>query len=247
MITPKTFLIQINELLGFLLNNGIAIDFNSAIVRESNHNSIITWANAPKNIFDTLIGRFASLTEYRNLLQNRLYHCMLYDGSLIQFGYLFNDDELVKHRNCFYPCPLSINPLEIKGLQPGDDFVTLFDYFLDQEADEIKACISTADYSRPQELLRLSTPFRFDFDPNTQLNNHPASHLHIIDGDCRLPIFGPLSVGHFVRFIFHHFYPQIWSEYDVLRNWTLDFHSRSITPQEQGELFIECHEADAHC
>lgn len=242
MVTARALLIQINELLSFLLEEGLAIDSNSAIIRESGNDLILTWANAPDRLFDALVGKFASITEYRNLIENRHYHCMLFDGSIIQFGYLFTNNILSKHRNCYYPCPLIITSSDIEAIQSGHDFVTLFDLLLTQEIDTLRAGISKSEFSNEQNLLRFSTPFRFDYDPSSQTDTHPASHLHVLNEECRWPVFGPISVGHFVRFVFRHFYPKVWSQYDVLRNWGLQFHTRSITDQERGELFIECND-----
>lgn len=242
MMTARTLLIQINELLSILLAEGLAIDSNSAIIRESGHDSILTWANAPDRLFDALVGKFASIAEYRNLIENRHYHCMLFDGSIIQFGFLFSNNTLSKHRNCYYPCPLIITSSDIEAIQTEYDFVTLFDLLLTQEIDALRAAISVSEFSNLQNLLRLSTPLRFDFNPRSQTDTHPASHLHMLNEECRWPVFGPISVGHFVRFIFRHFYPNIWSKFDVLRSWGLQFHTRSITDQERGELFIECND-----
>jgi hypothetical protein len=240
MINPRVQLIQINNLISFLLSEGLAIDSNSAIIRESGPISMLTWADAPNNLFDSLIGRFASVIEYRNCIQKRLFHCMLFDGSIIQFGYVFNNNNLVKHRNCYYPCPLIITSSEIQDIQLGDDFVTLFDLLLVQEIDSLRSSISKSDFPNLRQLFRLSTPLRFDFDSDVRAENHPASHLHLLDEECRWPVFGPISVGHFVRFIFRHFYPQIWSKYEILRNWNLEFHNRSITDRDKGDLFLEC-------
>lgn len=63
MVTARALLIQINELLSFLLEEGLAIDSNSAIIRESGNDLILTWANAPDRLFDALVGKFASITE----------------------------------------------------------------------------------------------------------------------------------------------------------------------------------------
>jgi len=167
---------------------------------------------------------------------------MLFDGSIIQFGYLFTNNILSKHRNCYYPCPLIITSSDIEAIQSGHDFVTLFDLLLTQEIDALRAGISKSEFSDKQNLLQFSTPFRFDYDPSSQTDTHPASHLHVLNEECRWPVFGPISVGHFVRFVFRHFYPKVWSKYDVLRNWGLQFHTRSITDQERGELFIECND-----
>jgi hypothetical protein len=147
---------------------------------------------------------------------------------------------LIKHRNCFYPCPLIIDSSDIEDIQPGDDFVALFDLLLDQEIRTLQSGISISDFTNLQHASRLSTPLRFDFDSEAQTTTHPASHLHIIDEDCRWPVFGPIGVGHFIRFIFHHFYPKLCSDFSILKNWKLEFLPRSITQQEQAELFIEC-------
>jgi hypothetical protein len=73
------------------------------------------------------------------------------------------------------------------------------------------------------DLLRLLITRHVLDDPELQTETHPASHLHLLDEVCRWPVFGPICVGHFIRFIFRHFYPKIWSEFEKLRNWELQF------------------------
>lgn len=105
--------------------------------------------------------------------------------------------------------------------------------------------VADATQAEPFPRLRLRSPIRFDFDLAAQAPNHAASHLHITHEDCRLPVFGPLSVGHFARFIFRHFYPELWNRFQFLREWPLHFGTRSVTPQEGTELFIECQQTAA--
>jgi hypothetical protein len=242
MLKLRSLKIQIDKLLVFLLENKLAIDSNSAIVRKFGHNSILTWANAPDNLFSPSFGQYSTITEYRHFIQNRYYHCILFDGSIIQFGYSFNNNSLVKHRNCYYPCPINITSTDFDNIQPGDDFVTLFDLLLDNELDAFKIGTFKPEFSNLQHLFKLSSPFRFDYDPEAQTNTHPASHLHLVSEDCRWPIYGPISVGHFVRFVFRHFYPSLWHKFEILRSWPLGFDTRSISDQEQCEFHIECHE-----
>jgi hypothetical protein len=222
-----------------MLENGIAIDSNPAVIREVRHEKIVTWASAPSSLFDATSAQFATIAEYRGIISGRQYHCMLADGSVLQFGYLFHDEDLIKHRLCFYPCPFIFSPLDIQDIQPGDDFVALFDIYLERELQKMQEALGTSFSGQVMD-LRMRTPIRFDYDPAAQRENHAASHLHLLKEESRWPVFGPLSVGHFVRFVFKHFYPDLWAKYAFLGALAVDYHSRSIVAHEEQDLFIEC-------
>jgi hypothetical protein len=167
----------------------------------------------------------------RNYLRNGQYTALLTDGALLQVSYTFDRDDVIGHRLCYYPCPLVLKP-EIS------DFINGFD---DQLADELDAQRSALNESTDVESgfdLRLRGPLRFDFDVQSAGPNHSASHLHLLHDESRWPICGPLSIGHFVRFVFRHFYSS--SDIAALRNWPLQHGDRTVTADEELELFIEC-------
>ena len=57
---------------------------------------------------------------------------------------------------------------------------------------------------------------------------------------CRCPIVAPLGLGHFVHFVFSHFYPEVWAVHDFLQAWPLSLWDRTITQVEEGQLHLAC-------
>lgn len=102
------------------------------------------------------------------------------------------------------------------------------------DALESNADVVTAPF------IALRSPMRFDYDPGAAGVDHPAGHLHVSHQQCRIPVFGPVSLGHFVRFVFRHFYPDDWRVHGFLRDWPMAFWSRSVTPTESLEMYVDC-------
>ena len=127
----------------------------------------------------------------------------------------------------FYPSPIPI------AIEEWDLYkqcgLTLMDYINDNLS--------------PRNVLdnfRLRTPIRFDYDPDNARENHPASHLHLCHSECRIPVFAPLSIGHFVHFIFCNFYPELWNECSFLRDHSCDYYADTITLEQKKRLHIGC-------
>ncbi|MCX6116436.1 MAG: DUF2290 domain-containing protein [Proteobacteria bacterium] len=183
---------QIESFVNFALRAGFAIDANPVLKLTSNLRNRITWSNNPR-ISDSF-GKFATLDEYVAFVTRRDYNILLYDYSFIQLCYEFNRSEIVGHRLCYYPCPITFESSD-------------FDNF------NILELISLLDGEAWQQRLRLRSPVRFDFDKKAVSLEHPASHFTICEDSCRIPVHAPLSVGHFVKFITRHFYPTIWKDH----------------------------------
>ncbi len=89
------------------------------------------------------------------------------------------------------------------------------------------------------EKVRLEGPIRFDFDEVAGRTDHPAAHVTIGRECCRIPMFGPLSIGHFLRLTFRHFYPQWWEEHDAIRGWPLRWFDRTLADDDRLTLHFE--------
>jgi len=125
MMNKKSIIEDINKLMILLLENGFLVDYKPAIARDNLADNItaITWANAPHSLFDILFGQFASIPEYRNLIQNRYYHGLLFDGAVIQFGCLFQGGVMIKHRYWYYPCPVIFSDDVVQDIQTNEQYL----------------------------------------------------------------------------------------------------------------------------
>jgi len=241
-MTCEAVRLEINQVIGCLVKQGIAVDVNAAILRESQPGTLdVTWAGAPVSLLQTSLGGgFGTIPEYRHIIEHRFYHCMLSDGAVLQLNYHFKGSELLAHRLCYYPCPFHLDQSEIDSVPSGDDLVALFDLHVEQEIQELSSSLQASAFPVGSSTLRFRTPIRFDYDPLSSNGDHPACHLHIQDSQCRWPVYGPLSVGHFLRFVLRLFYPSWWKACDRLQQLRVSFLSRSVTESETWDLFVEC-------
>jgi hypothetical protein len=214
---------EIENLTSSLIRQGITIDTTPAIVQKSKNLSEVTWAGYK---LPEVYIPFATIAEYRWLIQERQYNHLLFDGSLLQIAYTFRRNSLVKHRLCFYPCPLYFKPEELNLYQ--------------EEGYGLLDIVDDFDFETFQSRLRLQSPLRFDFDPSSISPEHPASHLHLSRDDCRIPVFAPLSVGHFIQFVLRHFYLEQWQSNELLHNWPREKLKATLTECEKKQLHLTC-------
>ena len=125
---------------------------------------------------------------YEVMESEKNYNIKMQDGALIQFMYTFNEGNLVKSRLTFFPSPF---------LEEYQNNAELY------QLDEIYADIIHKNI--------VSTPIRFDFDPDNHEDiHHPVSHLTIGQyKNCRIPVSKPLSPVEFIKFILMNFYNTV--------------------------------------
>jgi len=205
---------EIQNLIALLIDNELAIDANAIVVETVDSRHRVTWSSHRRTALTA--GPFATIEEYSRFLEYRAYSVLLRDGSFLQLSYDFRNDDIVGHRLCFYPCPVEADP-DLILQNPVLDVVELY-----------------ADSGL--ENIRLRSPMRFDYSANESAA-YSQAHVHISWDHCRCPVYAPLSLGHFVRFVFASFYPWLWNEHEFLREW----------PTEQFEkTILECHETALH-
>lgn len=191
----------------------LAVPPNFAIRRDVGTRTQVTWPNSPKGTLRGTFGRFATVAEYRTLVENRQFNCVLKDGLLIMLSYQFSAaGALVEHSLYYYPCPLSLDPRragEEAQDEPDDEDVTFVDRFDQLLEDELREALVECDIYEGtcESRLLMRAPIRFDYAPDHASDNHAASHVHLAQADCRIPVYGPVSVGHFLRFVFGNYYP----------------------------------------
>lgn len=198
-MTPAQLRNEIDRLTVALFEASLAIDSNTTVVLRSGSETIVSWSNDVS--LAELFAETSTLNEYSAILKSRWYTAILYDGAILQLAYTFAGNEVTKHRLCFYPCPIRFTSRELE------------DFTIDQ-------LLEVLDGSDLKGRIRLEGPLRFDYDVNSVGAGHTASHLTISRPSCRVPVSAPLSVGHFVRFLLSHFYPDHWAESRELREWT---------------------------
>jgi hypothetical protein len=155
--------------------------------RRSSGVTEITWGDDGYVLTDD---RFASLNEYINLVEARQYSILLSEGDILQFSFSLKRDQVVKHRLCWYPCPIRLSRDDIENS-------SLIDAILEK--------MNNGDFDD----FFCKTPLRFDFDPDNSSEEHPEVHLHMISEDCRLPVKTPLCLRKFIEFISDNFYSEV--------------------------------------
>tara|TARA_B100002049_G_scaffold26782_1_gene17703 strand:+ start:2181 stop:2828 length:648 start_codon:yes stop_codon:yes gene_type:complete len=123
---------------------------------------------------------------YKILNSSKNFNIKLVDGALIQMMYSFDANEnLKKYRLAFFPSP------------DLEEFQNNSEYYLE---DEVYADIVYKNI--------ISTPLRFDYDPeNHKVVQHPSSHLSIGQyKNCRIPLCKPITPFIFIDFILRNFY-----------------------------------------
>lgn len=256
-MTVKQLRKEINNFATYLYRNKIAIHINPIIVKPiSNTESILTWSSLEG--FNSIHSvPFATIIDYKRIIENQQYNILLFDGSIIQILYKFRRNRIIRHSLSYYPCPIKLPDNLIELSDEGQLITDIFDTELYKAIDSIEWTYLTSqsyftssqDYNEENyttnmktydPVLKMKTPFRFDYDPNTASTNHPGSHLHICIPNCRLPVFAALSFGHFIRFVFKNFYSTLWDDHSFLRNIASTTTNRSIDQTHETDLYINC-------
>jgi hypothetical protein len=235
---------EVGDFVIQMLDAGLALQGGTPVERRTRDGTLVTWAASATADPLTPPGATGTLREYRRIIANAQYTCLLFEGSIIQMSFLYDRTDLTKYRMSFVPCPLLFGEGELR-VDDDQSYINTFDevaaadlasptHFMDVGYKDV------VDTSPHSSQLRLRATLRFDFDIAAARPGHPASHFHLTGESVRWAVFGPISVGHFVRFIFRNFYPLQWESHAFLRNWPQSFGTRSITRSEERELFVAC-------
>ena len=175
---------DLNALLSYLIERGIVDDQNFSIVRDCRDRK---WEVSFKNAEHVSIAM--KNTDYakihKEIMEKRSFNAKFIDGGLLQLQYLFEEDQLVKHRLVFLPSP-SLLPFH----------------------DDPKGYLQDDLYIEIVSRRIVPFPLRFDFDLNAAQDvAHPACHLTLGDVEgCRIPVSAPLTPRWFLEFIIRNFY-----------------------------------------
>lgn len=219
---PSKLRREIQNLLDLLLIHDVVIYANPVVKKiERGGLTRVSWSAPRKATLGELFrGEFATLDDYHSWLKSEAYSAVLYDGAILQMSYDFEGDQLTGHRLVYYPCPFDVDE-DLLRSEPMSDVIDLY-------------------RENESSTVRLRSPLRFDCDIENQSEDHPGSHLTFLSSDCRLALVAPISPGHFVRFLFKHFYPTLWSSLEFIRDWPQRLGERTITAEQKGSLHVSC-------
>jgi hypothetical protein len=151
----------------------------------------ISWHGLPTVPFLVEYGH-ATSDQYLRWVSGQHYSAVLPDGSLLQMSYRMMGGQVTYHRLAYVPCPVIVDE---DYLREGESIADVVDSYL--EADALTVV--------------LRSPVRFDFDPNSARDGHPAAHMTINGPDCRIACVAPLHPYRFIDFVFRHFYPVLYA------------------------------------
>jgi hypothetical protein len=218
--TPSRLQAEIKNFRDLLVAKNLAIAANQITIRRVGTTQRVTWQSPIEGGQLLTSSEFATVQDYCQQLAANAFTVVLFDASIIQVSFDLRHNDIVGHRFCFFPCPFNVQPADLLG-QPILDIIHLYE-------------------QAGLEYLRLRTPLRFEFDPNNTADEHPVCHVHLLWSHCRCSVVAPLSLGHFIKFIFQHFYPGIWQKHSFLREWPANLGSRTISAVQESMLHFTC-------
>ena len=207
---------EITSRLGLLEKSKLVLDSNQCQIRQiAAKEYFVAWqgSHGLAQVFDE---EQNPLQTYAAIVQNRFYSALLEDGGLLQIAYHVRGDQVVNHRLCFFPCPIT--------LTENDFVVGLGDAVVGLSLEEIGArwnhtCI-----------------VRFEFNQATMSEVHPAAHVTFCKACCRVPMVGPINAGAFINFVLTHFYPEQVSANPGLISHTTKVLQKTITSPQRNNL-----------
>jgi hypothetical protein len=184
MPSQKEIVKEIHDLTGCLIGTALLDRFNYPKVYDTGNAFEIT---VGEQTGGTGYGGIPYIDIYTQIRQKNFYNFLLLDGSLITLQYFFSNENLSKHRLCFWSSPT------YESFQNEPEIYQEDDLYI--------------EYLEPS---LVPFPFRFDFDSSDTATKpifHPKSHLTFgAFKNCRIPVCSPVGPSTFVKFILRNFY-----------------------------------------
>lgn len=197
-MSAGAFLRSVGEICDKLAEGGHLLTWQShKVVPLGNNYSRVTFASESPE-YSPVGNDEVTYDEYTGILRNRQFSVLLGDGSAIQLSCTFKNGSVVANRYCYVPCPVAFDIEELQG-EYG-------------EFRELEDFLGSLDDQEFRYRLRTRPILRFEYDPDNEGDLHPASHLHMGKSCCRIAVSAPLTVEHFMRFVFKNFYPEVCSQ-----------------------------------
>lgn len=201
-----------------LIERGLLIDTNSLIPFEAQDRTTLSWSRESRLSY--LFGDYPTIDHYRSILERRDFVLCFQDGGLIQIYYEIENGEITKHRLCFFPCPFRFTFEDRQDISLAD-IPLLF--------NEVEL----------RQRIKLNSPIRFEYDAELSDDQHAHSHFSLNKETFRMPAYGPISLGHFFRFVLRYFYE---TEFSGVSTWTElrpRLYSRTLRYPPPHELHLD--------
>jgi hypothetical protein len=187
----REFQIALDE----LIERELLLDANPLAALETHSHTTLSWSSGAHLSY--LFGEYQRLPDYQAILDGRDFSMCMLDGGLLQIRYDVAGEQIIQHCLSYFPCPFTFTDEERQGFALSE-LPSLFG------ADELKARV------------KLTSPIRFDYNAERSDERHAHSHVSFNKETCRMPAYGPLSLGHFFRFVLRYFYE---TEFTDLAAW----------------------------
>lgn len=185
MSLAKEIIAEFNGFRDSLIERDLLIDSNDLHQFNSKDRTILSWEKNAKLSY--LFENYSTIAQFQMIMEKRDFNFCMYDGGIFQIFYDLREGDIFRHRLCYVPCPFHYSS----------------DFWEGYSLSEIPEIMGTADFIAA---ARLSSPVRFDFDSVMTDKKHAHSHFSFNSQSCRIPAYGPISLGHFFRFIMRYFY-----------------------------------------
>lgn len=219
MSTPETIKTQIDKVIRYLVEVGIANDQNFAFKRMIVGGCVEVTFPQAEHVSIALKDR-AYREIYSHLIQERAYNVQMPDGALLQMMYIFNGTTLQRHRLAFFPAP------HLEEFQNNPEIYLEDEIYADVVARNI-----------------VPFPLRFDYDTRDGIHkeiDHPKSHLTLGQYEnCRIPVSAPLTPFWFVNFILRNFYRTASHTFTEKLPIHKELFNESILPAERRIIHIQ--------
>jgi hypothetical protein len=213
---------EINDITVKLIKVGLVDDQNYAFLRDVSHNREEVTFSTGEN-FSYVLRNAPYLDIYKTIKQERDFNVSLADGAMLQLQYLFEGEDVVRHRLAFFPSP------DLTEFQNEPEIY---------ESDVI--------YAEILDRRVVATPMRFDFDRDGFIAEvHPMAHVTIGQyKNCRIPMRSALCPFRFFEFILKSFYNTAFNNYDDVIGGPRLIHPTTITPNEAKCVHVSLESRD---
>ncbi len=218
MPTPEEIKKQIDGIVGYLVEIGLAEDQNFAFQRKVARGRVeVTFPNAEQVSIALKDRAYSEI--YEHLVQERAYNAKMPDGALVQMVYVFDDSTLRRHRLAFFPSP------HLEEFQNNPDIYLEDEMYADVVARNI-----------------VPFPVRFDYDATESIHQelvHPKSHMTLGQYEnCRIPVTAPMTPFWFIDFILRNFYHTAFNRFAEKIPPGGGSFGESIRPAERGVVHV---------
>ncbi|NOQ77270.1 MAG: DUF2290 domain-containing protein [Methylococcaceae bacterium] len=185
--------IQIEEILKYLVETSLANDQQFPIMKVIGNGLRELTLNGAEHI-SVAMKDYDYKDIYDHLVKERAFSALLLDGALIQMMYVFDGDNIQRHRLTFFPSPY------LDEFQNNPEIYMMDEVFADVIARNL-----------------VPFPIRFDFDGREGVHQpveHPKSHLTLGQYEsCRIPVTAAMTPYLFINFILRNFYNTAFKKY----------------------------------